>query len=104
MTTNRDHDENADGSDSTNTTLPGAVRGSLERLEDGKVDEAAMLVRHLEIAQQFDDAEARAETPDLLEGGPMLGAHRYLATGDGDDEWIASNHVVAIGFDGDNGR
>ncbi|PCR89341.1 hypothetical protein [Natrinema ejinorense] len=94
------HTEDDNGSNSTNTTLPGVVRGSLERLEDGGVDEAVALVRRLETAKQFDDAEANADTPELLEGGPMAGAHRYCIEGESDDAWLASNYTVPIGFDG----
>lgn len=72
------------------------------RLEEDQrnVDEAAKLARRLEVAQRFDDAEARAKTVEMFTGGPMLGAHRYLVTGDGDDEWIASSYTVPVGFDG----
>ncbi|MDF9748403.1 hypothetical protein [Natrinema salsiterrestre] len=71
-----------------------------EVLEDD-VDETAALVRRLKVAQRFDDAEARAETLEPLKGGPMLGAHRYLVTGEqSDDEWIASSYTVAVGFNG----
>lgn len=103
MSTDSDHTKDANGTNSTNTTLPGVVRGSLERLADDETTEAAILIRRLEVAQRFDDAEARAlaETPEPLSGGPLCGAHRYLVTGDqSDDEWIASNYVVAVGFDG----
>ena len=102
MYSDDNHTKDANGTNSTNTTLPGVVRGSLERLADDEFGKAATLVRRLEITQRFDDAEARAlaEKPEPLSGGPMLGAHRYLVTGDTDDEWIASNYVVAVGFDG----
>ncbi|QCC60781.1 hypothetical protein NP511_02230 [Natrinema thermotolerans] len=103
MNTNEDHDENANGSNSTNT-LPGVVRGSLERIEGGEIDETAALVRRLEVAQRFDDAEAKADTPELLEGGPMQGAHRYCIEGDSEEAWLASNYTVPIGFDGGDGR
>ncbi|QCW03589.1 hypothetical protein [Natrinema pallidum] len=104
MNTNEDHSENANGSNSTNS-LPGVIRSSLERLgDDGEIDEAAALVRRLEVAQRFDDAESHAETLEPLEGGPMLGAHRYCIEGDGEDEWLASNYVVEVGFDGGDGR
>lgn len=72
-----------------------------EVLEDDDIDETAALVRRLIIAQSFDDAEARANTLEPLDGGPMLGAHRYLVTGDqSDDEWLASSYTVAVGFNG----
>ncbi|WP_226043439.1 hypothetical protein [Natrinema sp. DC36] len=74
------------------------------RLKDDDVDETAALVRRLEVAQEFDDAEARADTLEPLNGGPMLGAHRYLVTGDGEDEWIASGYTVAVGFNGGDGQ
>ena len=71
------------------------------RLEDDDVDETATLVRRLQVAQEFDDAESRAETLEPLNGGAMLGAQRYLVTGEqSDDEWIASGYTVAVGFDG----
>ncbi|SEW09976.1 hypothetical protein [Natrinema salifodinae] len=104
MTTDSNHDENTDESNSSNTTDPGAFHGALDRLEDDDVDETATLVEHLKIAQEFDEAEACAETIEPLSGGPMLGAHRYLVTGDVEDEWLASNYTVAIGFDGGNSR
>lgn len=99
MNTDTNDSNKSTEADSTNT-LPGVVRGSLERIADGEIDEAAALVRRLKVTQEFDDAEARADTPELLDGGPMLGAHRYLITGESDDAWIASNYTVAIGFDG----
>ncbi|QLG47870.1 hypothetical protein [Natrinema halophilum] len=68
--------------------------------EDDDVDESATLVKHLQIAQEFDDAEAREEMPELLEGGPMLGAHRYLVTGESDDAWLATNYVIGVGYNG----
>ncbi|WP_455448329.1 hypothetical protein [Natrinema thermotolerans] len=104
MNTDTNDSNKSTEAESPSTTLPGVVRGSLERIGGGEIDEAATLVRRLEVAQRFDDAEAKADTPELLEGGPMQGAHRYCIEGDSEEAWLASNYTVPIGFDGGDGR
>lgn len=69
------------------------------RIDDDDIDDIAALVRQLQVAQEFDDAEAieNRERPEPLSGGPAARCQQYVVEGQSPQEWLVTNHTVAVG-------
>ena len=94
MNTNRDHDENADGSNSTN------VDGRIAR-DSAALEHTARRAARKDPARRFDTAEkeVRADRQNRPVG-TLTPTGRYCIEGDGDDAWITSCWAVS----GDDAR
>ncbi|WP_137288805.1 hypothetical protein [Natronorubrum halophilum] len=90
MNTNRDHDENANESNSTNDArIP---------RDAAKLEHDARRAAREDIARRFDEAEkeARHDRRDRPVGS-LTPTGRYTINGDGEDEWLTSRWAVNEG-------